>query len=85
MLLCTSAECMAFLETGWPWKPRYPAERKCFVFTVPLPSAVPRLCSGWRFCAFPWGFQPPGVPLHSRRRLHRRRGDAVRPGFSLRS
>ncbi|XP_074727779.1 adiponectin receptor protein 2 isoform X3 [Strix uralensis] len=55
------------------------------VRAVPFPSAVSRLCSGWRFRALPWGFEPPGVPFHGWRRLHRGRWDAVRPAFSPRS
>lgn len=67
-------------------EPRVPQlNRSVFFSTVPLPSAVSRLCSGWCLRALPWGFQPPGVPIHSRRRLHRGRWDAVKPAFSPRS
>ncbi|XP_064892175.1 adiponectin receptor protein 2 isoform X3 [Columba livia] len=55
------------------------------VRAVPLPSAVSRLCSGWRFRALPRGVEPPGVPFHGRRRLHRGRWDAVKPASSPRS
>lgn len=85
VLLCTSAECGAFGGQGGPGAARAPAERRRFLPAVPLPSAVPRVCRGWRFRALPRSLQPAGVPLHGRRGLHRGGWDAVGAAFSPRS
>lgn len=74
VLLCTSAECGA---GGWQGGPKALADPQCLLPAVPLPSAVPRVCRGWRFRALPRGLQPAGVPLHGRRGLHRGGWDAV--------
>lgn len=45
----------------------------CLPFPVPLPPVVPHLGGRRSVCSFPRSVQPPGIPLHSRRGLHRGR------------